>query len=54
MPLIRKESEEWFHTYLNEDVGQFQSMKQHHVHLRDPNTNLHEPLGACRRTDNPK
>ena len=28
-------------------------MKQHHVHLRNPETNKREPLAACRSNDNP-
>ena len=34
------------HSYLHEDVEQLHMMKQHHVHLRNPDTNLREPPGA--------
>ena len=51
---VMKEVKRVLHSYLNEDVEQFQMMKQHHVHSRNPNTNLREPLGVCRRKDNPK
>ena len=29
-------------------------MKQHHVHVRNPDTRLREPPGACKRKDKPK
>ena len=48
------EGRSWLHKYLNEDVEQLQMMKQHHVQLRNPDTQLCEPLGACKRKDNPK
>ena len=51
---LHEEGKTWLHNYLYEDVEQLQIMKQHHVHLRNPDTNIREPLGACRRTDNPK
>ena len=34
--LRHEEGEAWFHSYLNEDAEQLQRMKQHHVHLRNP------------------
>ncbi len=39
---------------MHEDVEQLQMMKHHHVHLRKPDTNIREQLGAGRREDNPK
>ena len=52
--LRHEEGKVWLHSYLNEDVEQLQRVKQHHVHLRHPETNMREPLGACRRKDNQK
>ena len=51
---LQYEEKTWLHKYLNEDVEQLQMMKQHHVHLRNPDTQLREPLEACKRKDNPK
>ena len=51
---VHEEGQAWFQSYLHEDVEPLQMMKQHHVHLRNPDTNIREPLGACRRKDNPK
>ena len=52
--LRHEEGKAWLHSYLHEDVEQLQIMKQHHVHLRNFNTNLREPLGACLRKENPE
>ena len=40
--------------HLDDDVEQLQMMKQHHVHLRNSETNKGEPLASCRAKDNPK
>ena len=40
--------------HLHQDVEQLQMMKQHHVHLRNMETNKREPLSSCRAKDNPK
>ena len=47
------EGQAWLDTYLHDDVEQLQQMKQHHVHLLNPDTQIREPLAACRRKDNP-
>ena len=51
---LHEEWKTWLHKHLHEDVEQLQMMKQRHVHLRNPDTNIREPLGACKRKDNPK
>jgi hypothetical protein len=43
----------WLDAYLHKDVEQLQQMKQHHVHLLNVDTQVREPLAACRRKDNP-
>ena len=53
MGSMLSEGKQWLQTDLSEDVEQLQMMKQHHVHLRNPETNVREPLAACRRKDNP-
>ena len=52
--LLHEEGRTWLHNYLHDDVEQLQMMKQHHGHLRNPDTNIRELLGACKRKDNPK
>ena len=47
------QSQKWLDTYLHEDVEQVQQMKQHHANLLDVDTQVLEPLAACRRKDNP-
>lgn len=49
-----EECDLWLKTNVNEDVEVLQIMKQHHVHMLNPETNEREPLMACRRKDNPK
>ena len=51
---LHEEGKTWLHKYLHEDVEQLLIVKQHHVHLRNLDTHLREPLGSCRRKDNPK
>ena len=48
------EGKTWLYKHLHEYVEQLQMMKQHQVHLRNLDTNIREPAGACRRKDNPK
>ena len=43
----------WLDAYLHKDVEQLQQMKQHRVHLLNVDTQVREPLAACRRKDNP-
>ena len=47
------EGKAWLQDYIHADVEKLQKMKQHHVHLRNPETNVREPLAACRRKDDP-
>ena len=47
------QGQQWQDTYLHHDVEQVQQMKQHHVHLLNVDTQVSEPLAACRRKDNP-
>ena len=47
------QSQKWLDTYLHEDVERLQQMKQHHVHLINVDTQVREPLAACRRKDSP-
>lgn len=47
------QGQKWLDTYLNEDVENLQQMKQHHVHLLNVDTQVREPLAACRRKDKP-
>ena len=51
---LHEEGKTWLHRYLHEDVEQLQMMKQHHVHLRNPDTHIREPLGSSKRKGNPK
>ena len=51
---MHRDGEAWLRSYLEEDVETLQMMKQHHVHMRNPDTNLREPLAACRSKTNPK
>ena len=51
---MHSDGKNWLRLYLQEDVETLQMMKQHHVHLRNPETNLREPLAACRNKANPK
>ena len=51
---VEAEGAEWLKQHLHDDVEQLQMMKQHHVHLRNEETNKREPLSACRAKDNPK
>ena len=53
MTEIHTEGQAWLKKHLCEDVEQLQMMKQHHVHLRNPETNKREPLAACRSKENP-
>ena len=45
---VDAEGKAWLNEHLNEDVEQLQMMKQHHVHLRNDETNKREPLSSCR------
>ena len=47
------DGQKWLDAYLHKDVEQLQQMKQHHVHLLNVDTQVREPLAACRRKDNP-
>ena len=47
------DGQNWLDAYLHKDVEQLQQMKQHHVHLLNVDTQVREPLAACRRKDNP-
>ena len=51
---VNAEGAAWLRQHLQRDVEQLQMMKQHHVHLRNPETNKREPLAACRAKANPK
>ena len=48
------EGQAWLKSFLEEDVEELQMMKQHHVHLLNPETNKREPLPSCRGKANPK
>ena len=48
------EGEEWLREHLCNDVERLQMMRQHHVHLRNLDTNRREPLASCRAKENPK
>ena len=48
------EGQRWLRNYLEEDVEQLQLLRQHHVHVPNPQTGEREPLTHCRRADNPK
>ena len=49
---IHAEGRAWLKQHLEEDVEPLQMMKQHHVHLRNPEMNKREPLAACRSKEN--
>ena len=50
---IAEEGEAWVQKHLVDDVEELQMMRQHHVHLVNPDTNKREPLAACRSKENP-
>ena len=50
---ISEEGEVWLKKHLVEDVEELQMMRQHHVHLVNPDTGKREPLAACRSKENP-
>ena len=50
---IHAEGRAWLKQHLEEDVESLQTMKKHHVRLRNPETNKRQPLAACRSKENP-
>ena len=53
MPHMLEEGEAWLKKHLEDDVEDLQMMRQHHVHLVNPDTGKREPLAACRSKENP-
>ncbi|CAJ1424274.1 unnamed protein product, partial [Effrenium voratum] len=55
MHMLDEEAEAtaWCQTYLDEDVGKLQTLKQHHVHNWDADTQEFKPLTGCQRQDRP-
>ena len=51
---MEDEARAWAKEYLDEDVTRLQILKQHHVHIRDPETHERIPLRGCQRADKPK
>jgi hypothetical protein len=39
MRVMQEEGKTWLAKHLREDVEELQMMKQHHVHVRNPETN---------------
>ena len=53
LPHIEEEGEVRLKKHLVDDVEELQMMRQHHVHLVNPDTGKREPLNACRSKENP-
>ena len=53
LPRIFEEGKVWLKKHLIDDVEELQMMRQHHVHLVNPDTGKREPLNACRSKENP-
>ena len=51
---MEDEARLWAKEYLDQDVTQLQVLKQHHVHIWDPDTHERIPLRGCQRADKPK
>ncbi|CAJ1356044.1 unnamed protein product, partial [Effrenium voratum] len=53
MHMLDEEAEAtaWSQTYLDEDVAKLQTLKQHHVHNWDADTQEFKPLTGCQRQD---
>ena len=50
---MQEEGKAWLGKHLREDVEELQMMKQHHVHVRNPETNKRDLLPASRSKENP-
>ena len=51
---VEDEARVWAKEYLEQDVTRLQVLKQHHVHIWDPDTHERIPLRGCQRADKPK